>query len=111
MAARQAQHFGRHHQTHHVIRQILADTDAVRQHQIALQFRQTLRRNTRLCQLAETGIDAVDHFPRLNNAGDRFLRRQHACARLLSQFKADIALINLAQHRQINMTWLQAAKG
>ena len=99
MPAREAQHFGGHHQTHHVIGQILANADAVRQHQIALQFSQPFRRNARLRQFAEAGINAVNHFAGFDDARDRLLRSLNICPRVLRQLEADVTLINLAQRR------------
>ena len=85
MTARQTDNFTGHHQSHDVIRQPVADTDDVGQHQIALQFRQTVAGNAGLRQLAKAGIDSVDHRAAGKNAVDGMLGMPDGVPRALIQ--------------------------
>ena len=111
MTPGEAENFRRHHQANNVIRQVFACAHTVGQHQVSLQFGQTFRRNTGLRQFAKPGINAVHHVSRCHNAGDCFLGGQHIGTGLFGQRKADITLVYLSQHGQMDMPGLQAAKG
>ena len=108
MAARQADDFGRHHQTRDVVGQQIAQTHAVRQHQITLQIRKAGGGNLRLRQLAEAGIDAVHHLAGGDNLIHGLLRAQDSLLRLLIERERHAALIYPAQRGKIHFTGNQA---
>jgi hypothetical protein len=60
MTTRQRRGLQRQHQPDHVIRQRRADTGAVREHEVALQQRQFVLRNSLVREQSETGADAID---------------------------------------------------
>jgi hypothetical protein len=62
---RKRQHLDRKREAHNAIWQIRTNADGMRQHQISLELLQLVRIDARRCELAETGIDAIDRRARL----------------------------------------------
>ena len=103
MAACQADRLGGQHQPHDRRRQWLASAYAVRQHQVALQFGQLMAGNPRAGQLAEAGVDAVDHLVVVDDVLHRRQRCVHAGAHRRVKRQANAARLNAAQHGEVNL--------
>jgi hypothetical protein len=107
MPARQAHGLGRQHQTHHAVGQRLARAHAVRQHQVALQLGQALVGDLRAGQLAEAGVDAIDHLVFLNDALHRGQRGLHAGLRRGVERELHATGVDAAQLRQRDMAGVE----
>ena len=104
MPACKAHRLGGEHQAHYARFQRFAGSDAVRQHQIALQLGQALGRDDGLRELAEAGVDAVGDCACVEYALHHGLRGEQARARLWRQFQVQTACMDAAQAGEIDLS-------
>ncbi|MNT48372.1 hypothetical protein D3C72_1851510 [compost metagenome] len=103
MAARQAHGLGREDHAHHRRGQRLARAHAVREHEVALQLGQVVVADARAGELAETGVDAVDHLVVLDDVAHRGLGLGHAVLHRRVERKVHAAGLDASQHRKVDL--------
>ncbi|MCY1248573.1 hypothetical protein D9M72_620180 [compost metagenome] len=79
----------------------------MRQHQVALQLGQLVVRDAALRQLAEAGVDAVDHGVGVDDVLHRGLRGAHAGPGRFGHGQAHLAAVDAAQVGQGDLARLQ----
>ena len=107
MPTGQTHGLGGQNQAHHMIRQRLARADTVRKHQIALQLGQTLMGDLGRSQLAETGVDAVDHLVFIDDVLHMRLGLAHGRIGGLRHAELHAAVLNAAQLSQRELAGMQ----
>ncbi len=111
MAARQADRLGRQDQAHRIGGQIAAGTDAVRQHQVALQLGQLVVRDARVRQLAEAGVDAVDDRVGVDDLLHGGLGGAHVGPGGIRHREPDLAAVDAAQFGEGDLAGMQGQRG
>ncbi|MNY07319.1 hypothetical protein D3C86_1401190 [compost metagenome] len=111
MTAREADGLHRQDQAHGVRREVRAGAHAVGEHEVALQLGQLVMRNARLGQLAEAGVDAVDHGVGVDDVLHGGLRRAHAGPGRVRHRQAHLAPIDAAQVGQGDVAGVQRQYG
>jgi hypothetical protein len=101
--ARQAHGLGREDHAHHRRGQRLARAHAVREHEVALQLGQVVVADARARELAEAGVDAVDHLVVLDDVAHRRFGARHAIQHRRIERQLHAAGLDASQHREVHL--------